>query len=234
MECYPHPTGHLTPERVHFPMSKPTITYNIVKEKLKNLIRLLDIPKFWGPLATIAFTIVYHLGSVYFGYSVFIAWLWLFLIIGTFVGGLRAGFICAIWIILYTLYAVSDDPSRAIQIMIATPIVAYLVGWQTRNIRQLHKMTDELVNGNIDKAKNALNIARELLLNWEDYTNVGRYKRVRLFEDALGNLLAGIVGFRHIRREIDEVDAWYGDPDNVERMQRKERDAKTGNAPPGR
>jgi len=144
------------------------------------------------------------------------------MIFGTFVGGLRAGYICAAWIMIYTLYAI-PDPSRAIQVVITTPLVAYIIGWQTRHIRQLSKITDELVNGNVDKAKNALNIARKLLLNWGDYSDAGRYKQVRKFEDALGNLLAGIVGYRSIRREIQEVEDWHSDPENIKRLQEKDQ-----------
>lgn len=203
-------------------MPKAIISHNNVNEKLENVTRLLDIPRFWGPLATIVFTIIYHYGALTFGYSIAVMPLVLILAFGAFVGGLRAGLICAVWITLYTFYAIPDDLSRVIQIGLGSVGVALVIGWQTRKIRQLYIVTDELVNGNVDKAKNSLRIARELIEHWEMYTDTGRLWQVRRFEDALGNLLAGVVGYRHIRREIQEVEDWHSDPENVQKLQQRD------------
>lgn len=186
----------------------------IIPQKLKMLKRILNIPYFWGPVFTVIFTVAYHYTALYFGFSIVTGWIWLLVIVGGFVGGLWAGLLCATWSAAYTLYALGGDPARQVQGIIIAYLMVFLVGWQTRRLRQIYKEADELFNGNkikLDKGLTFLRQAKAQLLETR--------KTIELGEDALGNLMAGVVGYKQLRRSMEEVNAWYKDPENIKRLQ---------------
>lgn len=195
----------------------PTHILAYLKDKLKKLDRLLTIPRFYGPLATIIFTIMYHYGSFRFGYSIAVGWLWLFMIVGAFVGGLWAGLISAAWVAGYSYYVDSEDPTLLIQRIAIGFLMAMLVGWQTQRLRAAFKAADETVNGNVEKMYTSLATLRQAKERLSEVK-----KLIELTEDRMGNLAAGFVGFTQIRQIIDETIAWSQDPENIKLMQAKE------------
>lgn len=194
------------------------LTY--IRKKLKTLYRIFYVPRWIGPIATILFTIVYHLGSIYFGYSIAVMWIICFLVLGSFVGGLRAGLICAVWISLYSFYAISDL-SRVIQIIIGSIGIAFIVGWQTRRLREFYQTADEVLNGNAVKLQEGLQFLREAKTELRKLIQL-----IELVEDRFGNVLSGVVGYKALREMIQEVDAWHKQPENIKKLQQIEK-AKT-------
>lgn len=201
-------------------MPEPILPYNNVKEKLHNVTRLLDVPKFWGPLATIVFTVAYHFGSMVFGYAIAVGWLWLFMITGAFVGGLRAALICAAWVGMYAYYvAPADDLTRMAQQVIISFLMAFLVGWLRR--RERHErdvIRATLANGTVTKIREAFQLAAELKEKAKAEPKI--YPTILQIEDRLGNTLAVTEGYRFLREEIEQVDAWYAKPGNAEKLRR--------------
>lgn len=179
------------------------------------MLRILDIPRFWGPLLTIVFTGIYHSVIVYFGLSLTIAPLVIFLVAGTFVGGLRAGLVCAIWITLYSYFSI-DDLARIYQIMISAFAIAIVMGYLRRRERQLSDVSRAiLANGNVHKIKEARQLAIELKQITEGEVN----EIAERINDKLGNTLAIFEGYGFLRDEIERVEKWYSIPKNKKRLQ---------------
>ena len=171
---------------------------------VKILANLSDLPRFWGPVATVTCTIIYHLGSIAFGYSPAVMPLVIFLVLGS-LSGLRPGLICAVWISGYAVYAI-DDLSRVVQIAIGAVSVAFITGWQTRALRQAltealagaeaRKMVDTL-NGNIIR----ITEARELILDILNHNNLDENTRSRLRSalHTMNNLQFATKGWAELR-----------------------------------
>lgn len=190
-------------------MTKPIVLH--LKEKLKNLNALLTISRLWGPLATIAFTVAYHAAAIYFGLPISLVFVTCFVVLGTFMSGLRGGAVAALWAIAYALYTLPFD--RAVQILIGLPIIVLIVGWQTRLLREFYKNADELLNGNatrLNQALSELRTAREKL--------VEARKLIDLSEDKFGNVLARVVGYKGLKDTIKAVNEFYDNPENVKRL----------------
>lgn len=179
------------------------------------MLRLFDIPRAWGPLVTVIFTVIYHLLAMFFGFSIAVMPLTVFLAAGTFIGGLRAGLICALWISLYA-YLFIPDSTRVIQIAIGCLGLAIIIGWLRRRERQLENISRAiLANGNIQKINEARQIALELKLS----LNGPAKKMVEKIDDKLGNTLAVLEGYKFLRDEIDRVNEWYSIPGNAKKLQ---------------
>ena len=175
--------------------------------------KFLTIPHFYGPLFTIITTIIYHYLSGIFGYSISGSLLFIVLALGTFAGGQRAGLICAVWTGAYSLFAFPGDPTRVIQITIGGIIIALIIGWQTRKLRNFYKASDELADKNVIR----LNVALDKLR----YAKSEIKQALKLIGDCegeFGNVLGSMVGYSELRKNIEEVNTWYNNPDNIQRL----------------
>lgn len=180
---------------------------SILTQVKENLQRFLTIPRFYGPLATIIFTIVYHWLVVTFGFIPAPGWLWLFMILGAFVGGRKAGLVSAVWVSLYAIYITPDGgASLTIQRVMIAFITVGLIGWQTHQIRKAYQDADQALNGNVEKMQKGLKYLREA----KNEINDARHK-IELAEDAYGNVMSVFIGFRALRKTMDEVRQAYGD-----------------------
>ena len=191
----------------------PTLTY--LKGKINNLKELVTLPRYWGPVATVAFTVLYHLGSMAFGYSPAVAPLTIFLAIGS-ITGLRSGLICAAWVSGYAYYAI-DDTSRVIQIVIGVFGIAAIVGLQTRALRKAvieakaeHTRADlnqqkadivDSVNGNVQLALKAIDLLDSLRFAWDAIADSERLRMVEQARAKLADLVTLARGFRQMAKE---------------------------------
>jgi hypothetical protein len=201
-------------------MHKPILTYT--KGFFNKMARLLTIPRFWGPLATVGFTLAYHAGSLYFGYSITLVWVTVFVVIGTLVSGLRGGLVAAVWGVGYAFYAIPmvDELNRAVQVAIGIVLMALVVGWQTRNLR---KSLAELrtaweraeLNEQAAKAMNALNgniyrirNARNLLLKTLEHQPLDETAReeIRQVLHVLNNLELATAGWQALEKLKESIE----------------------------
>jgi hypothetical protein len=196
-----------------------------LKDKINTVKQLVHIPRYWGPVSTVAFTVIYHLGSVAFGYSITGAWLWLFMIIGS-VGGLRAGLICAGFISAYSFYAFPDDLSRVIQVAAASFLAVLIVGMETRALRRSvadettqRKRADDnqskadivdSVNGNLKLALGAIDILDSLRFGWD---SIEDKNRLAMVEQARGKLADQVTLHRSFRQMARERGFVLGEDD---------------------
>lgn len=187
---------------------------------LKKMSKLLTIDRFWGPVITVVFTVVYHLTVGYFGVSLTLAWLYLFLVIGAFVGGLRAALVCAAWMGLYAIYALPMEPGRIVQIIVVAVAIAGAVGYLRKRERRLQEvMTFIFANGNVQKMRDALALATDLKHHFRASSDRVIEQGLERIESDLGNTLAVLDGYKFLREEIERVNHWYADPHNVKRLQ---------------
>lgn len=187
---------------------------------------LNTVPKWLGFVVSIGFMACYHLAAMIFGFSITIGWLWLLLIAGGFVAGLRLSILLSVIISFYTLYAIAGDASRSIQVVIGTILVAVLVGYYSRyqeyNLNraraaweetetarreaeknaEAHKYLVEL-NGNIKKVREA---RVDLDAIWNNY-NLPDNVRVQLREviNLLANLELASSGWQALYKITEEV-----------------------------
>lgn len=183
----------------------------LIKKTFNAMTRFLAVPKVWGLLTTVIFTLIYHYGSVIFNYTPAVGWVWLFLVLGVFIAGLRVGLLCALWVSAYSYY-VAVDNSLLVQRVIISFAMAGLVGWQTRQLRMIYQASDSLLNGNAVKLNEALQFLREA----KDELFKAKQK-IELGEDRLGNVLATVVGYKALRGMIQEIEAWHADPANIQK-----------------
>lgn len=180
-------------------------------------LSVINWPKFVGPLATVLFTIVYHFGSLAFGYPVNTVWIATFVILGTFTSGLRGGLAAALWGSAYVIYAI-DDFGRVSQIVPFLFLYAGIVGWQTRRLRQsviaeiearqvseLSRMKaeifDGLTNGNVRIFMSALEVLDSLRLGWDQIPDETRQKMVMEARGRLADLITLAKGFEEMARQ---------------------------------
>jgi len=144
---------------------------------------LTAVPRHVGFIGAILFGIAYHLGSLVFGYSIIIGWLWIFLIIGGLVANLRLSLTLSILISAYTIYAIPMDTSRVIQACIVTVLVALITGSyryyqihlaeHLEAARALARANEEAANlitdlsANVDKVKSAREAIQIIMFNVE-------------------------------------------------------------------
>lgn len=199
----------------------PIVILTYLRNYIKTLTRLLTIPRFWGPLATIWFTLVYHVIADHFGIFISVGWLWLFMIVGAFIGGLRAAILCAIWISFYAAFLMPADPSLTIQRVIISFAMAVLVGYLRRRERNLQQaVMVAFSNGNVAKIRDALAQATTLKLNLKTTADTTVETTLEQIESDLGNTLAVLDGYKFLRDEIERVNKWYAEPGNAERLQK--------------
>lgn len=154
--------------------------------QVKELTKILDIPRFWGPLITVTFTVAYHLLISTFGWTPAVGWVWLFVVAGSLVGGLRAGLVAASAAAFYSWLIISPgDGTQFVQRVIIGFLMALTVGWLRRRERREADAlrvaladaraawdkaqegeeairTLDGLNGNIERVKQARNKVREL------------------------------------------------------------------------
>lgn len=180
--------------------------------------KILNIPRFWGPLITVLFTVVYHFAASYFGFTVTYGWLWLFLIAGGFIGGLRASLLCAGWVTLYAILTLPGDLSRVIQIAVISVVGAWLIGYLRQRERRLQKVFDEVFNGNVARMESAMGASRTLLKEWNNLTVTEQKEQVQQINHYLAHLLTSVVGYRQMREEQERVEEWYSNPENIQKI----------------
>lgn len=196
---------------------------NFILTYLKKMSKLLTVPRFYGPVATVLFTVLYHLLAQYFGFSITLSWLWLFMILGIFIGGLRAGLVCAVFTIVYGLLALPMNTSRLAQLVITTPAAAFLVGYLRRRERLLREaILSQFSNGNVEKMQVSLRMATNLKHRFKTMSEADIQEVLEQIESNLGNALAVIEGYHFLRGEIERVNRFYTDPRNVEKVKRIE------------
>lgn len=183
--------------------------------------RLLTIPRFWGPLFTIVFTTLYHLGSIQFGYTVAVGWLWMIMIYGSFIAGVRASLICAAWVAGYSIYVDGSDPTLLAQRIAISFMMALTVGYLHRWLRiewgiaheaaaraeeneaKAHAL-DEL-NGNLEQLRSMHKRAMDLVLGWSTLNDSARYEAVRSITHDLAQLTSITQGWHYLYKEREAV-----------------------------
>jgi len=105
-----------------------------VKMKFNFIRKLVAVPRFYGPLLTLIAGALYHAGHLFFGYTVAVFPLAVFLAIASLFG-LRSGLVCAAVLSAYAFYAIPDDPSRVVQIWFGSFLMATIIGSETRALR---------------------------------------------------------------------------------------------------
>src|SRR3990172_8496678 len=156
---------------------------------------LLSLPRWVGFAGAILFGLAYHAGSLYFDYSITVSWLWLCLIIGGMVAGIRLALAMAALIFAYALFAIPGEPSRVIQIGIASGLVAILSGGYSGYSRHLL----EEARAAWDEAEKQREIVREI------------EQAARLLEDVNGN----IAKIKKSRIDLQAALYNFSFPDNV-------------------
>jgi len=187
---------------------------------------LLSIPKWIGFAGAILFALIYHAGSLYFGYSITVSWLWVFLIISGLVAGLRLSLALAILICIYAFFAIPGEPSRVVQIGIASVIVALLAGGYSRYARHLLEQSEAAwmeaeiqrnilteieqaaqllrdVNGNIAKIKKARIDLQATMYNFS-FPDNARTQLNGIVHD-LSNLELASDGWRALHKIVEDV-----------------------------
>lgn len=204
-------------------MSEPILTF------LTKMNKLLDVPKFVGPLATIAFTIVYHLIATYFGFTIAVGWLWVFAVVGAFIGGRRAGLVAAAWAGLYAYYVMpAGDWGLTAQRVVIGFILPIIVGWQTWHLRralfesQLARAAAQAsleraekneaaaqalgaLNGNILRIRHSRNLLLKIL-EQQRLDEMAR-EELRAVLHVLNNLEQATAGWQ----ELAKMKGWLGD-----------------------
>ena len=163
------------------------------------MIKLFDflfaIPRWAGFTGAILFAILYHAGSLYFGFSIAVIWLFIFLIIGGMVSGMRLSLALAILICAYTVFALPGEPGRVIQGAIASILTAVLVGGYSHYSRHL-----------LEQARLSwieAELQRDIVRGIEE--------AAQLLEDANGN----IAKVKKIRIDVQAVLYNFSFPDKV-------------------
>ena len=156
---------------------------------------LFSIPKWIGFVSAILFGLAYHAGSLIFGYSITVSWLWILLIIGGLVAGLRLSLAMAALIFAYSFFAIPGEPSRVVQVGIASALVAVLVGGYSRYSHHLLEQARE--------AWAEAELQRDIVREIEE--------KARLREDSNG-IIAKV---KHIRIGIQSVMYNYVLPDGA-------------------
>jgi len=187
---------------------------------------LFTIPKRLGFAGAILFGLAYHAGSLIFGYSITVSWLWLLLIIAGLVAGLRLSLAMAALIFAYTFFAIPGEPSRVVQVGIASALVAVLVGGYSRYSHHLLDQAREAwteaelqrdivreigeaakllqdVNGNIAKIKRTRTDLQAVMHNFSFPDNV-RTQLNGIVHD-LGNLELATAGWRGLHKIVEDV-----------------------------
>jgi hypothetical protein len=187
---------------------------------------LFSIPKWFGFVGVILFGLTYHAGSLIFGYSITVSWLWILLIVGGLVAGLRLSLAMAALIVAYSFFAIPGEPSRVIQVGIASALVAVLVGGYSHYSHHLLEQaraawieaelqrdivmgieqaaqTLEDANGNIAKVKRARTDLQAVMYNFPFPDNV-RTQLSGIVQD-LSNLELATAGWRGLHKIIEDV-----------------------------
>jgi hypothetical protein len=144
-----------------------------------------------------------------FGFSVTLSWLWLFLLIGGLVAGLRYSITLSILISAYSLLAIPLDVSRAIQVSFLTVAVGLLVGgYRKYQVHQNERLMAVwvLARQNEDAAKvlidlngnlNKVHQSRLDILNVLEVVNLPPNAKAQLGQTVhtLGNLEQAVSGW---------------------------------------
>ena len=133
-----------------------------------------------GFLASITFLALYHIGHYLFGYTIAIAWMQLFLIGGGLLSGFRFSLLLATIVSIYTYIAISDDPSRVVQIIIVSILMALITG--AYSYYQRWTSQQALINQLIASEAKALALKNEAAAEMltELNGNIANIKSVRL------------------------------------------------------
>lgn len=166
------------------------------------------LPRFYGPALTLIFILFYHGLADRLGWPVNMIWITVFVVYGTFVSGLRGGLLSAGFGVVYALYTLAPD--RALQVAVGLPLIASVIGWQTRAFREALAEANrnrraanivDSVNGNIRLNLEAIRILDEVLVGWE-ITPAGITKdRIEDARGKLADLATMVKGYHAIARE---------------------------------
>ena len=179
---------------------------------------LFTIPQWIGFTGAILFGVIYYMGSLVFGYSIAVGWLWLFLVIGGLVSGLRSSIILSVLISIYTFLTLVD-PSRMIQGVCITLLSGLLVGYYHRYqvyqndqrlaVWQLARQNEDAakvlidLNGNLDKVHQS----RMDILNVIEVIDLPDSAKKQLGQTVhtLGNLEQSVSGWMALYKIRDSV-----------------------------
>lgn len=177
--------------------------------------RLLSISRFWGPLGTVVFTLIYHYGVMQGWYEISLGLIFLFVIAGAFVSGLWGGLGAAAWGTAYALYVMLPS-TRLYQTMIGMILAAVLVGYGTRRLRQVilaeiearqqieqNRIKQEM----LDSADSILRVFGEVLditnslrLGWGVIPDASRFGMLERAHGKLANLITLSKGFEQMAK----------------------------------
>lgn len=182
---------------------------------LKKMSKILNVPRFYGPLVTVVFTVLYHLGHLYFGYSVTLVWIAVFVVVGSFLSGLRGGLVAALFAVGYAFYAIPmiDRVDRAVQVAAGMVIMAFAVGYLRRRERQQSQRATEneaaaqalgALNGNILRIRHSRNLLLKVLQQHrlDDITQ----EEIRSVLHVLNNLEMATAGWQELARVKEKLD----------------------------
>lgn len=153
-----------------------------------------------GPVVTLGVVLLIHFLSGYisisFGFAL-VALTWT-----AYISGIVPTVISSVIIVAFMSADYPPDYSRLVQGVLTVIFTGSLV-----IILKRQAVFSQTLNGNLKKLGESLNITRSLLDNWADLSDAGRYKRIQLIEDKLGNLAALVHGWHSIHKEIEETRA---------------------------
>lgn len=133
-----------------------------------------SLPKVYGPALTLLFVVFYHGLAHRLGWPVNAIWIAVAVVYGTFLSGLRGGLASAAIGAAYAFYTLPLD--HGLQVVVGMPIIAFVVGWQTRELRAAlakaiknQRAADivDSVNGNIRLNIQAIRILDQVRDGWD-------------------------------------------------------------------
>lgn len=186
----------------------------------------LKMSRWWGPLGTVAFTVVYHCGVVWGWYEVSLALIFLFVAAGAFISGVRGGLAAAVWGSAYGWYVMLPG-SRLVQTIIGMIFLAGLVGYGTRRLRreyqarllesaakmaileQLRQIEsiagEKALDTNLSRIEQLEKLGHELYWRWEMLSEAQRRDLAKTIWDRANNIVSLAEGWRQIGKYQAQV-----------------------------
>lgn len=194
--------------------------------------KLLNVSRFWGPLGTVAFTVIYHYGVIQGWYEVSLALICLFVAGGAFASGLRGGLGAAAWGSAYGYYVMLPN-SRWAQTVVGMFLLAALMGYGTSRLRrtmvaefearqqaELNKakaeIFDNMMNGSVAIFKRYLKTTEQLTNGWETIPNDEKLKMAQSLRGNVSDMIILAKGFEYLAKQrgfvIEHYDVQHSEP----------------------
>lgn len=171
---------------------------------------ILTVPRFWGPISTVIFLVLYHSGSVSLGYTPVIGWLWMFLIWASFVAGFRASFLCATFISAYAWYIDGADYTLLVQRVVISFGMAITLGylhsklrqtWEIARANQASTLAMAELDSNLETMKKVHKHGQDLILGWQVLQDKARFEIVKTIVYKLADVISVTDGWHQLYKE---------------------------------